>query len=297
MSAALSLLGLLLLLSCPISAYLVSPPPLVLQYHHGRVLTGKLTLHLMWYGDFTSSQRAIITDFLISLSPSSPPPPPSVSSWWSTTGLYHSQPTSPRPSPSASGPPPSSTLGRILHSSALPALAAVALSNNTNPFAIALIITSADVAVEGFCSSRCGTHSRLPGGAPYLWVGDSLAQCPGQCAWPFHQPPYGPQTSPLGAPNGDVGADGVVINLATLLAGTVTNPDGKGYFQGPEDAPLEAVTACAGIFGTGAYPGYPGKVLVDPTTGASYNARGVNGRKYLLPAMWDPKTSQCASLV
>ncbi|KAK8971513.1 hypothetical protein KSP40_PGU005339 [Platanthera guangdongensis] len=161
----------------------------------------------------------------------------------------------------------------------------------------AVVLTSADVAVYGFCSGRCGTHANLPGGSSFIWVGDSSVQCPGQCAWPFHQPMYGPQTPPLVPPSGDVGADGIIINIATLLAGTVTNPDGKGYFQGPVTAPLEAVSACTGIFGSGAYPGFPGNVLVDPTTGASYNARGVNGRKFLLPAMWDPKTSQCATLV
>lgn len=80
----------------------------------------------------------------------------------------------------------------------------------------------------------------------------------------------------------------MVINLAAVLAGTVTNPFSNGYFQG------SAVSACTGVFGSGAYPG---SVLVDKSTGASYNAKGVNGRKYLLPAMWDPKTSQCTTIV
>lgn len=157
--------------------------------------------------------------------------------------------------------------------------------------------------VEGFCMSRCGHHDSAPAGRhgrshfAYVWVGNSVTQCPGECAWPFHQPIYGPQTPPLGAPNGDVGVDGMIINLATLLAATVTNPFGDGYFQGPANAPLEAVTACTGIFGTGSYPGYPGQVLVDSTTGASFNAKGLGGRKYLLPAMWDPKTAQCTTLV
>uniref|UniRef100_A0A7N2RFJ6 Uncharacterized protein n=1 Tax=Quercus lobata TaxID=97700 RepID=A0A7N2RFJ6_QUELO len=64
--------------------------------------------------------------------------------------------------------------------------------------------------------------------------------------WPFHQPIYGPQSPPLVAPNNNVGLDGMVINLASLLAGTTTNPFGNGYFQGPKDAPLEAASACPG---------------------------------------------------
>ncbi|GAY41586.1 hypothetical protein CUMW_060610 [Citrus unshiu] len=148
--------------------------------------------------------------------------------------------------------------------------------------------------------SRCGTHGAgrsKESKFAYAWVGNSESQCPGQCAWPFHQPIYGPQTTPLVAPNGDVGVDGMVINLATVLAGTVTNPFNNGYYQGSSDAPLEAVSACTGIFGKGSYPGYPGEVLVDKTSGASYNAIGENGRKYLLPAMWDPKTTTCKALV
>lgn len=89
----------------------------------------------------------------------------------------------------------------------------------------------------------------------------------------------------------------MVINLATVLAGAVTNPFQNGYFQGPVTAPLEAVSACTGVFGSGAYPGYAGNVLVDKMSGGSYNAHGVNGRKYLLPAMWDPQTSACSTLV
>ncbi|CAN1128715.1 Protein PHOSPHATE-INDUCED 1 [Linum perenne] len=36
---------------------------------------------------------------------------------------------------------------------------------------------------------------------------------------------------------------------------------------------------------------------MDSTTGASYNADGVNGRKYLLPALFDPASSDCSTLV
>ncbi|GKB51268.1 EXORDIUM-like protein [Tanacetum coccineum] len=91
--------------------------------------------------------------------------------------------------------------------------------------------------------------------------------------------------------------DGMVINLASLLAGTATNPFGNGYYQGDASAPLEAASACPGVYGKGAYPGYPGDLLVDSTTGASYNAHGANGRKYLVPAMYDPSTSTCSTLL
>ena len=146
--------------------------------------------------------------------------------------------------------------------------------------------------------SRCGLHgSDARAGTAYAWVGNSATQCPGQCAWPFHQPPYGPQTPALVPPSGDVGVDGMVINIASMVAGTVTNPFRDGFYQGDKDAPLEAATACTGVYGSGAYPGFAGNLAVDRATGASYNANGARGRKYLLPALFDPETSTCSTLV
>ncbi|GLJ53518.1 hypothetical protein SUGI_1141930 [Cryptomeria japonica] len=153
--------------------------------------------------------------------------------------------------------------------------------------------------VENFCSSSCGFHGSSKAGIDYAyaWVGNSATQCPGQCAWPFHQPIYGPQSPPLVPPNGDVGIDGMIINIAATVAGAVTNLFKSGYFQGDAAAPLEAVSACPGMYGSGAYPGYAGQLLVDETTGACYNAHGVNGRTFLLPTMWDPTSRSCKTLV
>ncbi|GKE50713.1 EXORDIUM-like protein, partial [Tanacetum coccineum] len=68
--------------------------------------------------------------------------------------------------------------------------------------------------------------------------------------------------APLVAPNNDVSVDGMVINLASLLAGTATNPFGNGYYQGDADAPLEATSMCPGVYTKGAYPGYAGDLLI-----------------------------------
>ncbi|VAI61116.1 unnamed protein product [Triticum turgidum subsp. durum] len=60
---------------------------------------------------------------------------------------------------------------------------------------------------------------------------------------------------------------------------------------------LLSLTACPGVFGNGAYPGYAGDLKVDQATGASYNCNGAHGRKYLLPALYDPSKSACGTLV
>uniref|UniRef100_M8CUL8 Protein EXORDIUM n=1 Tax=Aegilops tauschii TaxID=37682 RepID=M8CUL8_AEGTA len=146
-------------------------PSELLTYHNGAVLQGAIPVTVLWYGRFTPAQKAVVSDFLLSLTAASPAPTPSVSQWWGTIAqLYLSK------------------------------------------------------------------------------------------------------------------AKGASANA-------------KRATQGPREAPLEAATACPGVYGSGAYPGYAGNLAVDATTGASYNANGANGRKYLLPALFDPDTSTCSTLV
>ncbi|GLT93784.1 hypothetical protein SLE2022_115580 [Rubroshorea leprosula] len=278
---------------------------LTFQYHNGPLLTGSISVNLIWYGQFKASQRTIVSDFISSLSSSANPTieKPSVAAWWKGIEKYYSLGMGKKLSflslsLGAQILDENYSLGKSLTNNQLVQLA----SKGAQKDAINVVLTAADVAVQGFCSSRCGTHdsalgSRKGSKFTYIWVGNSETQCPGQCAWPFHQPIYGPQNPPLVAPNNNVGLDGMVINLAGLLAGTATNPFGNGYYQGPKEAPLEAASACPGVYGKGAYPGYAGDLLVDGTTGASYNANGVNGRKYLLPALFDPATNTCSTLV
>ncbi|TVU28601.1 hypothetical protein EJB05_20123, partial [Eragrostis curvula] len=283
------------------------PASEMLRYHNGAVLQGRIPVSIIWYGRFTPAQKAVVTDFLQSLTTASPAPTPSVSQWWNTINqLYLSKAKSTqngsRPAGAAQvalagqAADEACSLGKRLTLSQLPALAARAKPAGKG--GIALVLTAQDVAVDGFCMSRCGLHgSDARAGTTYVWVGNAATQCPGQCAWPFHQPIYGPQTPALVPPSGDVGMDGMVMNIASMVAGTVTNPFRNGFYQGDKDAPLEAATACPGVYGSGAYPGFAGNLAVDRATGASYNANGAHGRKYLLPALFNPATATCSTLV
>ncbi|KAK1257474.1 hypothetical protein QJS04_geneDACA009340 [Acorus gramineus] len=267
---------------------LYEPPPTLVTYHNGPLLDGDLPISLVWYGKFTPTQKSIVSDFLLSLT--------SVSQWWTTVDAYvkkaGKKPT--RLTLSNQVSDAKYSLGKSLKKSQIAQLASIP----NNKARLTIVLTAQDVAVEGFCMSNCGFHgSNAKTNSAYIWVGNSASQCPGQCAWPFHQPIYGPQSAPLVAPNNDVGLDGMVINIAGLLAGTITNPFGKGYFQGPSEAPVEVASVCPGMYGKGSYPGYAGDLLVDANTGASYNANGANGRKYLLPALFDASTSSCSTLV
>ncbi|KAI5064624.1 hypothetical protein GOP47_0021294 [Adiantum capillus-veneris] len=287
---------------------LVPTPPTILSYHNGPLLTHPISLYFLWYGSFTPAQKSLLSDFASSLSSASPSHP-SVSSWWSTassyTDLSHTHVTSSLslayqvslPSPS----PPTQ-----LKKTDLLALLLSSLSSKSLPVdskGIYFIFTADDVPVEDFCMNSCGFHSSTPPSAAtqnqkltYAWVGNPGTQCPGYCAWPYALPQFGPQTPPLVSPNKDVGMEGMVINMATVLAGAATNPYNTGFYQGDAGAPLEAASACTGAFGKGSYPGYPGSLFTDKKSGASYNAHGVNGRLFLLPALWTPATQVCTPL-
>ncbi|KAL9228727.1 hypothetical protein vseg_004276 [Gypsophila vaccaria] len=272
----------------------------LLEYHKGPLLFGKISVNLIWYGKFTPTQRGIVSDFITSLSSTKSNHQPTVATWWKSIGKYYHIANKKQSSLSIGLGKQvideTYSLGKSLTNKHLVELA----SKGEHVNAVNVVLTASDVVVPNFCSSRCGTHSssgKGPHKFAYIWVGNSETQCPGQCAWPFHQPIYGPQSPPLGAPNNDVGLDGMVMNLATMLAGTVTNPFGNGFYQGPKEAPLEVASACTGVYGKGAYPGYAGDLLMDPSTGSSYNAIGVNGKKYLLPALYDPTSLTCSTLV
>ncbi|KAF3337621.1 Protein EXORDIUM [Carex littledalei] len=275
-----------------------SPDTNLLTYHNGGVLQGNIQISIVWYGYFSRAQKTIVTDFLLSLTSNPRQPNPSVAQWWSTIDrLYLSKVGKSNQKSQITIVRQADNWYQYGKSLTMSQIAQLASKARTPKGGITLVFTAQDIAVEGFCRNQCAIHgSDQSSRTTYIWVGNSETQCPGQCAWPFHQPLYGPQTPPLLPPNGNVGVDGMVMNLASMIAGTVTNPFGNGYFQGPQEAPMEACTACPGVYGRGAFPGYAGQLLTDSSTGASYNANGANGRKYLLPAIFDPATSVCSTL-
>ncbi|TVU45972.1 hypothetical protein EJB05_05482, partial [Eragrostis curvula] len=264
----------------------------LVTYRNDAVLSGgDIPVSVLWYGRFSPAKKAIVTDFLLSLSAAAPEP--SVSTWWSAIDRVHRSgeavDKTARVVLAGQVSDEGCSLGKRLELSQLPALAAMARPAKAS--GVALVLTAEDVAVEGFCVTRCGAHgsadARSTRAAAYAWVGNPGTQCPGLCARPFLHQPQAPAL--VVPPNGDAGMDGVVTNVASALVAAVTDPVGEGDRAAPLDA---AGKACPG-----AYPGYAGELLVDEATGARYNANGAHGRKYLLPAMFDPDTSSCNTLV
>ncbi|CAM6099084.1 unnamed protein product [Calypogeia fissa] len=289
---------------------LVEPPPLWLSYRGGTIFSGReVPVYIIWYGTFSPSVRSHVVDFFASFQPGAQEIRPSVRSWWALTSDYKDS----EGSPIASAVELKQeifddySMGRYLTQDHIEGLIGRALGPTfpVSQTAFYLVLTAEDVYVEGFCTQRCASHfvtkenlfSAPPGSVgqkiPFAWVGNAASQCPGKCAWPFAKEEYGYDTDPLKPPSGNVGADGMIMNIASMLAGTATNPLNNGFYQGDEDLPFESATACAGVFGPNSYSGYPGQLQMD-ATGASFNANGISNRKYLLPALWSPVTSSCS---
>ncbi|KAI3411313.1 uncharacterized protein J3R85_018205, partial [Psidium guajava] len=182
------------------------------------------------------------------------------------------------------------SVGKVLTVDFIPGLVQKATGGDKST--VAVIFAARGVTVQGLCMGKCSQHGLL-GRQPYILVGDPETECPGTCAWPFYPSDYGPKGVTLRPPSGNVGADAMVISFASALAGIVTDPYNNGFYGGSTFDPTEAASACPNIFGSGAFPGYTGKVRVDPATGGAFNVRGVRGKKFLLPAVYNPLTSSC----
>ncbi|KAJ6840506.1 putative protein EXORDIUM-like 3 [Iris pallida] len=284
-----------------------------LRYHMGPVLTGNVTVHVIWYGRWLPRQKHILRSFIRSISaPSSAPAgEPSVAGWWGTVRLYTDQTGSNVTRTVRLGREKSDrrySLGRRLSRMSVQSIIKGAISARTRPLpinprgGIYLVLTSDDVTMEDFCGQVCGFHyftfpSIVGYTMPYAWVGNSATQCPGVCAYPFAVPYFvgNPPKIPETPPNGDVGVDGMVSIIGHELAEVASNPLINAWYAGGDPCfPQEIADLCEGIYGTGGGGSYTGQMLVDKRSGAAYNVNGVEGRKFLVQWIWNPVVSYCS---
>lgn len=287
---------------------LVPEPTIMLDYHMGPVMTGRdemIKLFVIYYGDFSKKQRSTLRHFFKSFwhpDVQLPESHPTVEKWWQITREYvdlYNRPVS-RSIVAAGEVFDNYSLGKDLNQSDIQTLVVDYMDKfGIDSRSIYLVLTSEDVLVEKFCMNVCGTHFyTFPSDdtnnqmVPYGWVGNPAEQCPGLCSWPYA--PGGFLSNALIPPNGDAGIDGMIITIANLLAGIATDPYGNGYSQADG---LEAAGVCQGIYGKNSFSGFPGDLLVDNETGASFNAYGVSNTKYLIPWIWNPLTLNCAGQV
>ncbi|KAI4966973.1 hypothetical protein ZWY2020_034644 [Hordeum vulgare] len=199
-----------------------------LTYHNGTVLGGDILVRILWYGRFTAAQKAIMSDFIVSLAAAPGDyPAPSVPQWWSSIDrlyLSKAEVAGKKARVILSGEV-SDEGARWEEPDAVPAPRAGGRGDARERRRRAGA-HGAGRGRGGFCMSRCGMHgSGAKAGTAYVWAGNSAAQCPGQCAWLFQQ-----EEPAVVPPNDDLGMDGL-INVASMLAGAVTDPFGDGFYQ------------------------------------------------------------------
>ncbi|KAH9299971.1 hypothetical protein KI387_011554 [Taxus chinensis] len=276
------------------------------KYHMGPVLTGDITVHVIWYGDWNPNSKRIIKDFLLSISETRAPSP-SVSEWWKTVQMYTDQ----------TGKNISKNVilgsefiddyshGKLLTRLTVQSVIKNAVSAGSNPLpvdhknGVYLLLTSEDVAVQDFCRAVCGFHyftfpSIVGSTLPYAWVGNSGKQCADVCAFPFAVPSYVAKTGfkAFRSPNGDIGVEGMVSVIGHELAELSSNPLVNAWYAGEDPtSPTEIADLCVGVYGTGGGGGYAGQVLND-AAGASYNLNGIR-RKFLVQWIWNPTLNAC----
>ncbi|CDY28728.1 BnaCnng06140D [Brassica napus] len=290
-----------------------------------QIPNGTLDLSLLWYGQFTPVQKERVQDFIESLNfDSKEGLDPKVSAWWKVVESYqeryevkeiYQQKSNRTVAPRIkvkivrSFVDEKMKYGTELTIENGEKLVETATENMSK--VVPVVLLSAQVRSQGlgFCNKTCQRYALTLNGKekpqPYVMVSDPEVQCPGECAWPFHIANEGPHGMTYQPPSGEIGADALVIQLATGLADVATNPAlSESLFKSEppyitegnhisSDYIVDPATKCTRVFGSGAFPGFTGRIRVDPVTGGAFNSHGINHLKFLIPSVWDPKTKSC----
>ena len=206
-------------------------------YHGGAVMHGTVPVHLVWYGAWSSSQKAIVTD-LISGASGSP--------WMGIMRTYYD----------SVGPAATSlVVGSTVSDTSLTQGSSLDLTKIWNTItghisggrlplsstAMYAVLTSPSITVADFCTHACGWHSSWTAWSTdikFMWIGNAATQCPGSCG----------VRSP--SPNGDGGVDAMASVIMHEIAETGSDAD-PGSFGAWYDADGdENADKCAWTFGS-----------------------------------------------
>jgi len=243
-----------------------------IKYHTGGpVITGTTHAYIIWYGTWSASDQAIITNYLSNIG--------GTAHYNINTTYYQvvgGVKTFVSNSVTLAGQTSDNySLGKTLSDANIQTIvsnkiAAAALPKDTN--GVYFVLTAADVnESSGFCTQYCGWHTNgTIAGADikYSFVGNPATQCLASCAG---------QTG--SSPNGSLGVDALISVVQHELEETVTDPDLNAWYdtQGYENG-----DKCAWIFGT----------TSTAANGSAYNLT-VGGKQYLVQQNWNATTSKC----
>jgi hypothetical protein len=257
-------------------------------YHDGPVLTGGRNLYYIFYGCWgmpecgnmgDNATMTLLTDFAISIG-----------------GSPYMQINSTYPDSAGQAPTGYFIFGGLLvdnsYSRGVELTRADVIdliSEKVNNFqlpqdrnGIYVILTSSDISANdmGFCATGAPPfHSTgLVNGSPviYTFIGNAR-RCPTTAGAAF----FGPGGTGFTTPNGTFSGDAMAANLAHSLNGTLTNPQGNGWY---DRYGLENADKCAGSIGT----------TYTTANGATANVH-LAGRDYLFEQNWvNDRKGRCA---
>ncbi|KFK37742.1 hypothetical protein AALP_AA3G023700 [Arabis alpina] len=297
-----------------------------------QIINGTLDLSLLWYGSFKPVQKERVRDFIDSLNfDAKEGLDPKVSAWWKVVESYLerfevkeiyqqknkmcNKTVVPRIKVKIvrSFVDEKMKYGKDLTIENAEKLADTAVGNISK--VVPVVFLASQVRTHGlglgFCNGTCQTYAQINNikgrekPQPYIMLSNPEVECPGECAWPFHTADKGPRGMTYQPPSGEIGADALVIQLATGLADLASNqahtdllfksevPYNVLKSNGSSNYIVDPATKCFKVFGSGAFPGFTGKIRVDPATGGAFNSHGINHLKFLIPSIWDPKTKSC----
>ena len=200
-----------------------------ITYHGGPVILGTTNIHYIWYGNWSSGDKTILTDLAQSIGGS--PYFNINTTYYNGSNVHVSNAVA-----YAGAANDNYSHGTSLSDSAIQSI--VAAQNPTDTNGVYFVLTSADVnETSGFCTQYCGwhTHGTINGrDIKYAFIGNP-ARCPSAC------------TNGTGAPNGSVGADGAASIISHELEEAVTDPDLNAWY---DNRGRENADKCAWTFGS-----------------------------------------------
>lgn len=282
----------------------------VIKYHNGRLLTGDINLSVLWYGNkapeaFSTFVQSLKDDGSATFDPK-------VAKWWKMVESYAADKDGGKQGSHDHQPPPginvkvvnvvndeNFSLGHNFEklNETVPVLVEKATNGKPDGSTVAVIVISEGVHLS--CgtdhNTPCYEHGFIGDKQLYIVIKNQLRRCGWVCAWPFHKHMMMFQSGinlVVDPPTWDSNTHLSIIHFASALASTVTNPFGDGFYAGgtnETDPVREVGNTCSKAFGTGYFPGFTGRVRVDPGNGGTFNAHGVNNTKFLLPGLWNPR--------
>jgi hypothetical protein len=216
-------------------------------------------VYLIWYGDWTVGDMAIINDFVNALGGSP---------YYTINTTYND----------LSGFVPNAitlsgsaidhySLGNTLAEGDIWSILASNISSGALPAdadGVYFVLTASDVSVGAFCKDYCGWHTFttiLNNDIKFAFVGNPSTRCPSAC-----------EASTGVTPNGSAGADAVVSVIAHELEETTSDPHVNAWNDGPES---ENADKCAWTFGA----------TYRTSNGGTANMR-LGSRDYLIQQNW-----------